>query len=240
MERVKTGISGLDKLLGGGLPKGSFTIVSGGPGTGKTIFGIQFLMTGADKFGEKGLYISIEQPGDEIIEQAKQFGWKMDQLVEKGKIRIVSLDVERLFESKWIDEFTGLIESDSYDRAVIDSITSLVFSPLTPSRVADAIEGGVQPTAYLEMSRANASILVDRIRKTGITTLGIAEKIDGMPGDTIDRASEFKADGLIVLNATAVGKTFIRTIQVKKMRKTKIDGVPHSFDFTKNGITLLE
>ena len=240
MERIKTGIDGLDRLLGGGLPKGSLTIVSGGPGTGKTILGIQFLVTGAERFGEKGLYISIEQPGEEVIEQARQFGWNMDKLVEENKIRIVSFDVEKLFEMRWVDEFARLIESDGYDRAVIDSITSLVSSPLTPSKVADAIESGIQPTAYLEMARANASILVNRIRKTGITALGIAEKVDGLPGDTVDRVSEFKADGLIVLNATAVGKTFIRTIQVKKMRKTKIDGVPHSFDFTENGITLLE
>ncbi|MEF8880086.1 MAG: ATPase domain-containing protein, partial [Candidatus Thermoplasmatota archaeon] len=91
MDRVKTGIDGLDDLVDGGFPKGSFAVVTGGPGTGKTIFGLQFLANGAEKYDENGLFISVEQSTEDVVSQAKQFGWDFDRLENAGKVKIVSL-----------------------------------------------------------------------------------------------------------------------------------------------------
>jgi KaiC/GvpD/RAD55 family RecA-like ATPase len=88
------------------------------------------------------------------------------------------------------------------------------------------------------MSRANAAILIDIVKQTGMTSLGLAQKVEGMPGETVDIVSEFKGDGLITLKSVAVGKTLNRTLEIKKLRKTKIDGIPHAFEFTKEGIVL--
>ena len=86
------------------------------------------------------------------------------------------------------------------------------------------------------MNKSNITNFIDFIKQRNITTIGIAQKIEGMPGDTLDNISEFKADGLVVMNYAAIGSNLNRTIQIKKLRKTRIDGIPHNFDFSENGI----
>jgi len=238
MDRIKTGINGFDELMEGGIPKGSFVVVTGGPGTGKTILASQFLANGVTKFNEKGLYISVEQPETEIADQARQFGWDFSTWEKEGKIKVISLDAQKLFELTTINELKQLIQDNHYDRVVIDSITSFVSSPISSSSIANGAERGVGPGTFTEMCRSNASILIDLVKHMGITTIGLAQKIEGMPGETADGVSEFKGDGLIVMNSTALGQTLNRTLQIKKLRKTKIDGIPHQFDFTQDGITL--
>lgn len=240
IERIKTGINGLDNLVQGGFPKGTFAVVTGGPGTGKTIFALQFLANGAQKYGEKGLFITVEQNVEDIASQAKQFGWNFDEMENTGKIKIVSLIGKQLFEEETMDEIKHLIQENHYDRIVFDSITSLLNAPFSKYSIVDGADRGLQPHALSEMSRSNVINFIDFIKKQGITTVGISQKIEGMPGNTIDNVSEFKADGLILLNSTEMGNNLNRTIQVKKMRKTKIVGVPYDFDFTENGISIQE
>ncbi|OYT58313.1 hypothetical protein B6U70_00935 [Euryarchaeota archaeon ex4484_162] len=237
MDRIKTGIPGLDELIQGGFPRGSFINLAGGPGVGKTIFASQFLAEGI-KNGEKGLFITVEQTADEISAQAKQFGWDFDKWENEGKLKIVSLDPQRLFEIRALDELKILIENNRYDRIVIDSITSFVSSPISPATIADFTDKGIQPYTFMELRRANVALLINLMKQHGITTLGISQKIEGIPGETIETSTEFKSDGLIVLNANAIGKILNRTLQIKKLRKTQIDGIPHNFDFTDKGISL--
>jgi len=239
-DRIKTGVDGLDNLVQGGFPKGSFVVITGGPGTGKTIFALQFLANGAEKYNEKGLFITVEQNEEDIFSQAKQFGWDFKQMHNSDKIRIVSLIGRRLFEEETMDEIKELIKENHYDRIVFDSITSLLNAPFSKFSIVDGADRGLQPHALSEMSRANVTNFIDFIKRQGITTVGISQKIEGMPGHTIDNISEFKSDGLLILNSTAVGRNLNRTVQVKKMRKTKIDAIPHNFDFSENGILLSE
>ena len=77
IERVKTGIEGLDKALNGGIPKKNIVLVSGGAGTGKSTLCMQYLVNGC-KMGEKGLYISTEQNESELKKAASNFGWDLD------------------------------------------------------------------------------------------------------------------------------------------------------------------
>lgn len=239
LKRVKTGIDEFDEIVCGGFPEGSFVVVTGGPGTGKSIFASQFIANGIMKFDERCLYISSEQGREDIISQARMFGWNFEQFEKDGKLKIVSLHNQRLFENKQVEEIKYFLEDNHFDRVVLDSITSFIYSTVSPSSIADGAERGLTPNAFLEMGRANASAIIDMIKSMGITTVGVSQKIEGMPGETVDNVSEFKADGLVVLNTAAIGKNLNRTIQVKKLRKTKIDGIPHNFDFTDNGIKFL-
>ncbi|MCK4365673.1 MAG: hypothetical protein KAW45_06455 [Thermoplasmatales archaeon] len=237
MMRVKTGIKGLDEFIEGGFPKGSYVVVTGIPGSGKSIFGMQFLVEGM-KNNEKCLFITVEQSPDEIVSQAMQFGWNFNQWENEGKLKIVSLDSKKLSEMNTYDELKQLIQDNHYDRVVFDSITSIVYSPISPYSITDGADRGLQPQALMEMSRANVASLFEVTKQHGITTLGISQKVEGMPGDTVDKVSEFKGDGLIILDSGVVGNALNRNIQVKKLRKTKIDGTPHTFDFTNDGISL--
>jgi len=184
------------------------------------------------------LYITVEQLAGEITDQAKQFGWDFNQWEEEEKLKIVPLVSNEIFETKVLEEIRRNIEKNHYDRIVIDSITSTIYAPFSARSIVDGADRGLQPRALMELSRASVTNLVDLIKTHGITALGTSQKVEGMPGETYDTFSEFKADGLVVMNSAAVGRTLNRTLQVKKLRKTKIDGVPHNFDFTDSGISL--
>ncbi|MBC7658713.1 MAG: hypothetical protein H7249_03310 [Chitinophagaceae bacterium] len=77
--RAKTGISGLDEILEGGLPSGHFYLVEGHPGTGKTTLALQFLLAGLDN-DESGLYVSLSESKSELIEVARAHGWNLENL----------------------------------------------------------------------------------------------------------------------------------------------------------------
>src|ERR1700722_20733620 len=80
IRKSPTGILGFDEITGGGLPRGRTTLVAGGPGCGKTIFGLQFLVNGAKNFGEPGIFVAFEEESRRIAANAESFGWRLSQL----------------------------------------------------------------------------------------------------------------------------------------------------------------
>ena len=91
MERIKTGIDGLDNILQGGLPKNSITLVSGPPGGGKSIFCFQFLYEGI-KNGEKCLFLTLDKKTDGLLTQAKQLGFDFQPAIEGNQIKFLHLN----------------------------------------------------------------------------------------------------------------------------------------------------
>jgi circadian clock protein KaiC len=83
LRKSPTGILGFDEITGGGLPTGRTTLVAGGPGCGKTIFGLQFLVNGARRFGDPGMFVAFEEGAGRLKANAESFGWKMGQLKRK-------------------------------------------------------------------------------------------------------------------------------------------------------------
>ena len=96
MEKVSSGVEGFDQLIYGGFPKGRSYLVAGEPGTGKTIFLLQFLLQGI-KEGEKGIYISIDEKPEQIVADALALGWDLSPQLEKGMLQII--DVTSYFSS---------------------------------------------------------------------------------------------------------------------------------------------
>ncbi len=235
IDRVSTGIQGFDDLIQGGFPKGSFVLVTGTPGSGKSIFGMQFIMEGLEK-GQRCLYISVEQKRNRIVNQALQFGWEFDGYEGQGQLKIIALKSQELYELQKINEVRKYILDNHFDRVVIDSISSFTSLPVSSSSIADSMGSGVQPSAFTEICRAHIHELIDTLQDDNVTTIGIGQRVEGRPGDTTDNVSEFRADALIVLDASSVGTNENRTLQVKKMRETKIQIFQHNFDFTEKGI----
>src|SRR3990172_6368992 len=91
VERVDSGIAGLDKLIEGGFVKNSVNLLAGQTGTGKTLFGMQFILHGLRK-GESGLYITLEQKEDDILQDVSRFGWDEELIKAKnqGKFMILA------------------------------------------------------------------------------------------------------------------------------------------------------
>jgi len=109
LERVKSGVPGFDGLVDGGFPKGFAVLVSGAPGTGKTIFGLHFLSEGL-RSGERCAYVTYAQSPSDILNQASTFGWDMKT------VAFVELKPE---------EFEESLAAKKYDRLVIDSLSAV-------------------------------------------------------------------------------------------------------------------
>src|ERR1700689_427751 len=78
-----TGIAGFDEISGGGLPRGRTTLLVGGPGSGKTIFALQFLVNGARRYKEPGIFVAFEESSTRIVANAASFDWHLAQLLPK-------------------------------------------------------------------------------------------------------------------------------------------------------------
>jgi predicted ATP-dependent serine protease len=84
LRKAPSGITGFDEITGGGLPRGRTTLLLGGPGSGKTIFALQYLINGARVYGEPGIFVAFEETSQRILANAASFDWKLDQLRKKN------------------------------------------------------------------------------------------------------------------------------------------------------------
>ncbi|RLJ04726.1 MAG: hypothetical protein DRP18_04340 [Candidatus Aenigmatarchaeota archaeon] len=246
VKRVKTGIEGFDKLVQGGFPEGSCVLLAGTPGTGKTIFSLEYLYNGALKFKEKGLYISVGQPVDSLIEQAKLFGWDIEKLINNGMLEIIYISTKELDQN--ISQFiVDKIQQNNIKRAVIDSISVLatnapVYKSLNEISVVDILE---------HRSFFSPPILGDSIIKKFIytfienlrtadscTTILISEASEKGEFICRDTVSEFACDGIIIMGLMSIGNENYRSIQIRKMRLTDQGKDIYPLEITKNGIVV--
>ena len=128
-----TGIQGFDEITAGGLPKGRPTLVCGGAGCGKTLFGIEFLVRGATKFNEPGVFMSFEETNEELTTNVISLGFDLEDLIKKKKIVLDHVHLERSeIEETGEYDLEGLfirlgyaIDSIGAKRVVLDTIESL-------------------------------------------------------------------------------------------------------------------
>lgn len=209
MDRVPSGIRGLDELIEGGLPKGDTTLLTGTPGTAKSTFALEYLVNGAQKHGDRGLYISLEDREVRTIqERAIRFGWNLPELVEQNKLMVLIPEIKPEFGEdpiEWINDerVQRQIKQFNPQRVAIDSLSLLLqYSKDT---------GG---------ARRNVQMILDSFR-LGATTLFVHERETGELDNIHYTIEEFIADGIIYLQYIRRGNLFRRSITILKMRGTK-------------------
>jgi len=227
--RIKTGIKGFDELFDGGFLRESVSLLSGAPGTGKTIFSLAFLHNGAKEFNQKGIYVTFEQPEKDLIEQAKQFGWDLQKLQKENKINIVSIPVQGVHKET-LDMIAELVEESGAQRLIIDSLSTLnIAAPYYTDHE------GITSNSAIE--KYFIYTFVDKLRTLDCTTLLISElRHDGWLGK--DTTAEFVVDNVIILKYFGAKGSSSRTMAIKKARKTKFDENIHPFEFTDKGIEI--
>jgi KaiC/GvpD/RAD55 family RecA-like ATPase len=234
MDVVKTGIGGLDSLfVDGGLPKGNAILVIGGPGAGKTIFGMQYLYNGAVEYGENGIFVSLLEHPEKIRNHAMRFGWDIETLGEKRKLTLIDAVTQRV-KKKHLDSsaakkgldmehLVGIIKKTVREtnakRIVIDAISALALT------LSDLFE---VRTEMLRLSLALAEM--------GTTTIIISEAPHADIGLIEFPIEAFLFDGIINLSLdSSVQK---RKIAIRKMRGSKHAIGSYNFDISENGIKI--
>ncbi|MDQ1280440.1 MAG: hypothetical protein QG670_1703 [Thermoproteota archaeon] len=231
MIKISTGVEGLDEMLGGGFPRGRVYLVSGGPGTGKTIFSLQYLMAAVER-GEPGIYVTLEEPLSFIRENVDSFGWDLKQKELSKRLKLLDFYAvtfgEESFETKGRDSSEP---SFSIIREVVNAVKAVraehvVIDPLT-SIVIHEQRAGVK--------RYKIGEIFSELRKIGCTALFTSE-ITSSEGEFY--MEEFLADGVIRLNKTIQDFDLIKTIRIEKMRGIKYDEQPRRYIIDERGFSV--
>ena len=226
---VPTGIKGLDTLLGGGLPKGRSILVRGGPGTGKTILGCQFLCNGFRENKEPGILVSLEESTQSLLENLAGFDWNIAELLEEGKLIIIDASPTRSSQ-KSDSEFIIPVEHPVFSerKFSIDSIISLIHSArrkIKAKRVLiDCITNLLLQYESAFLARQDIVTLLKSLNKNKLTTLLTAEYYPEIQY-SYSGIEPFLVDGVISLSLLRHGNTKIRSLELMKMR-----GMKHSMD----------
>ena len=218
LERIKSGIPGLDKLIGGGFLKGHTILVTGPAGAGKTIFCCQFIWEGL-KNGEKCMYITFEELPAEIKADAATFGWDFEKYEKDGKLILTFKDP---FQTTDIStRLQNEIRQMGITRVVIDSTSLLGLYFKDPNDI-----------------RRELYKLLGALKSSGATSILTAETKEEIEFAPRFGVEEYVADASIILFFTGIGETGFRSIQVRKMRNTNHSMNTHPFEITKNGIVI--
>jgi len=214
LERVSTGIDGLDAVVEGGFPRGSLVLVAGNPGTGKTVFSAQFIYRGAVDYGEKGVYVSFAEGKKSFIDYMRRFGMDFEKLEREGKIRILDmLTVKETAVSDVLNKVVEEVLSLKAKRLVIDSFSTL----------AQAFKEKIEARIILH------TILGKIVKSTGCTTILIVEIPHGEEHMGLG-IEEFVADGIIILKRGGGERDrMIREIEILKLRGTRIQQSTYPF-----------
>lgn len=226
-QRVTTGVEGLDTLIGGGLvPKRSY-LVCGEPGTGKTLLCLQYILEGIKK-GEKGVFVSIDEKPEHLIEDAEAIGWDLKEHIDKGMLQI--LDVSSYF-SKARTGSESRIEVELISEELTKHITKmdakrLVIDPIAPLVSKTDTAAGIQ-----EYIRNLVNLIEEQ---TGCTTLLTSHVPVGSSKLSQYEIEEFIVSGILLLRLVKPEKKYLRTIFVRKMRSTAVDLSEWVFDIVKS------
>jgi len=230
--RVRTYIPGMDEILYGGIPERNVVLISGGPGTGKSIIGKQFLYNGLTH-GDPGVFVALEEHPVSVIRSFKHFGWDITKYEKEGTFAIVdaftagigSTAQKEKYLVKDIDNVGELssflreaIKDTNAKRVVIDSVSTLY---LTKPAMARSI--------VMQLKRIIAGLGCTAIF---VSQVSAGEKGFGGPG------VEHAVDGIIRLDLDEFEGQLYRSVIVWKMRDSKISMVRHPMDITDEGVVI--
>lgn len=201
-ERVRLGVDAIDDRIGGGLPRGSSTLIAGPSGSGKSMLGLHFVATGISR-GEHCLYLSFQQSEDQLIAHGEAFGWPFEEAVESGLLRIRHLEpVEISLDAVGAELRKASLGESRVHRVVVDSLAELEPAARGTSRFPD----------YL-------TALTGLFSSVGATTVLSSETTAFFgPAFELPQGLAFVADNVILLRYAELDSEVRRVLAVVKMR----------------------
>jgi circadian clock protein KaiC len=221
MDRVKTGIEGLDEMLHGGFLPQTANLVEGAPGTGKSTLGMQFIYNGIVKYDEPGLILTFEQFPQQYYRDAMAWGWDFRKLETEGKLKVImtSPDVTKID----LETVGGLIETMANEmgarRVLVDSLSH--FERLTE----DPVE-----------LRTIQYALINALKREGLTSI-LTKETPALLGEVpSDESVAFVVDSYILLRYVEIESTVQKALLVLKLRGSNHDKGIRQFEIGPQGI----
>jgi len=228
LPKTPTGITGLDEITSGGLPKGRPTLICGSAGCGKTLFSMEFIVRGALQFGEPGVFVAFEEKTEELTQNVASLGFDLnqlqkDKLVKLDHVRIERSEIEETGEYDLDGLFIRLgyaIDSIGAKRVVLDTIENL-FS-------------GLNNQAIL---RAELRRLFEWLKEKKVTTIITGERGDGSL--TRQGLEEYVSDCVILLDHRVDNQISTRLLRIVKYRGSVHGTNEYPFLIDAEGISVL-
>src|SRR3954469_17719108 len=228
LPKAPTGISGFDDITDGGLPRGRPTLVAGGPGCGKTLFGLEFLMNGAVEFNEPGVFVTFEETAADLELNVRSLGYDLARLIKDKRIAIEYVRVER----SEIEE-TGEYDLEALFIRLDDALKSVKGKRIVLDTV-ESLFGGLADTGVL---RAELRRLFSWLKERRITAV-----ITGEKGDTTltrQGLEEYISDCVIALDHRVIEQISTRRLRVVKYRGSSHGTNEYPFLIDRDGIAVL-
>ncbi len=223
-----TGVAGLDAVLSGGFPAGRTTVVAGGPGSGKTVLALQYLVAGATDHGEPGLMISFEESPSALQLNFRGMSLSLDDVIGKS-VHIVD---GRLPEDA--------IETGTFDLGGLIAVVSALVVRLGIKRLAlDGLDAVFALGANDANRRREILRVLAWLGESGVTALLTMKSDDGSGIPARFGFTDFAADGVLQLRSTMVGELLRRTLRVVKLRGSGFLAGDHPYTISTNGLKVL-
>ncbi len=225
--KTPTGITGFDEITGGGLPRGLTTLLVGGPGSGKTILALKFLVHGAQDRKEPGIFVAFEESTKRIVANAESFGWKLAELRRK---KLFFMDAQPMPDLVQAGDFDlggmlAALEAQTREmgarRIVFDALN--VMLELLPDAAAKR----------RELYRLHEWLLAREL--TGIITLQAGGEMTGAISQLPFGFMQFMVDCVVILNHRVVQGVSQRNLRVQKYRGSGFDEDEAPFVIGKSG-----
>lgn len=228
LPKTKTGIEGLDEITEGGLPTGRPTLICGGPGCGKTLLSLEFMVRGATMYNEPGVFMTFEEKATELTANVVSLGFDLEKLKKTKKIRLDYVHIDRTeIEETGEYDLDGLfirlehaIDSIGAKRVVLDTIENL-FAGLTNQGIL----------------RAELRRLFHWLKEKGVTAIVTGEQGDGML--TRQGLEEYVSDCVILLDHRIINQISTRRLRIVKYRGSMHGTNEYPFLIDEDGITVL-
>jgi len=228
LDRAPTGISGLDQITGGGLPRGRVTLIAGSAGAGKTLLGLQFLVAGARDYGEPGVLLTFEESAAKVADNVRSLGFDLDELQRDGLLAVLSFQVEP----------TEIVAAGEFDFEPLFVILDDAITRVGAKRVVlDTIEVLFGAFGADSIVRAELSRLARWLEERGVTAIVTGERGEG----TITRhgIEEYVSDCVIVLDHRVREEISTRRLRVVKYRGSAHGTNEYPFFISARGFVVL-
>jgi circadian clock protein KaiC len=228
LPKSPTGIQGFDEITNGGLPTGRPTLICGGAGCGKTLFGMEFLVRGATQFSEPGVFMSFEETNEELIKNVASLGFDLVDLVKNKKIALDHVHIER----------SEIEETGEYDLEGLFVRLGYAIDTIGAKRVVlDTIESLFAGLPNQLILRAELRRLFRWLKEKGVTAIITGER--GEETLTRQGLEEYVSDCVIMLDHRVTEQTSTRRLRVVKYRGSMHGTNEYPFLIDENGFSVL-